>query len=194
MKFLKSILVLFMSFIVMSASSQTVSANAYLGTNSTHLLGGDLFVTLKNGMVFGVGGSHATRAIYTNKNYQINGWNGWEVIGTPRAKEDPFFKHYTAERGTLTGLFGYSFGNTTLMGETGVSFRQEIVEGNSVLNEAEDVDLRYQSRLANPGFLYGMTVTQNFGGRFGVMLGYNNIQSLKFGLSYKITPTSMFKD
>ena len=56
MKFLKSILVLFMSFIVMSASSQTVSANAYLGTNSTHLLGGDLFVTLKNGMVFGVGG------------------------------------------------------------------------------------------------------------------------------------------
>lgn len=190
MKFLKSILVLFMSFIVMSASSQTVSANAYLGTNSTHLLGGDLLVTLKSGVVFGVGGSHATRAIYTNKDYQINLTDLWSVVGTGSPK---LYKHYTAERGTLTGLFGYSFGNTTLMGETGVSFRQEIVEGSTSLNENVPGDLTYQSRLADPGFLYGMTVTQNFGGRFGVMLGYNNIQSLKFGLSYKITPTKMFK-
>jgi hypothetical protein len=40
----------------------------------------------------------------------------------------------------------------------------------------------------------GENENENFGGRFGVMLGYNNIQSFKFGLSYKITPTSMFKD
>ncbi len=179
MKFLKSILVLFMSFIVMSASSQTVSANAYLGTNSTHLLGGDLLVTLKSGVVFGVGGSHATRTIATKSDVDF-------TVVVPYV-----VKSYTAERGTVSGLVGYSFKSTSVMFESGVSLRQFVVEGRTGSNES--APKVYNSKTVDPGFLYGMTVTQNFGGRFGVMLGYNNIQSLKFGLSYKITPTKMFK-
>ena len=188
-----------MSFIVMSASSQNVSANAYLGTNSTHLLGGDVFLTLTNGMVFGVGGSHATRTIYTNNNYDPNLIQFRDLLpDDPRLSNltsvGKDFKHYTAERGTLTGLFGYSFGKTTIVGESGISFRQDIWEGNYILNEESAKDYTYNSFTMKPGFLYGASVFQSFGGRFGVMLGYNNIQSFKFGLSYKITPTSMFKD
>ena len=184
----KFILIALFAISLTAINAQTISFNAYYSTNSTHLIGGDLLLSKPNGLTFGIGGSHATKTIYTNKDYDINLRYLWNLIGQPNV-----YKHYVAERGTLTGLFGYTFNKKTiLLAETGISFRQEIVEGTTSLNEDIPGDLTYQSRTVKPGFVYGASINQYIKGRWGLMLGYNNITNLKFGIVYKITPTNMF--
>lgn len=201
MKFLKTMLVLVMSFIVMSAKSQTVSANAYFSTSSVHQMGVDVFGTVK-GFVFGLGGSHSVAGnVYTDVNFGSNHTGSYLPIGgtegnhlwdnTPLAQRD-LLKRYTLERGSLTGLLGYSFkGKTTVIADLGVSFRQDVWEGNTggkatpvTSNTNSSSGYFYDSRTMSPGFLYGGSVVQKLGGNLGVVVGYNNIQEFKLGLNY----------
>lgn len=196
MKFLKTMLVLFMSFIMISANSQNVSVNAYVSSNSTNLLGGDVFVTLKPGVVVGVGGSHATSTFFNSEKKDGNDFTNVNYNLAQMPATLKLFNSFVENRGTVSGLVGYSFkSNTTVIGDLGVAFNQTINLFTSAQFNPSNVypksTLGYQSK-GSSQFTYGGSVIQNFG-RLGAMVGYNNVQKFKIGVSFRITPTKMFK-
>lgn len=190
-------------FVSMTASSQHLIFGTAYSTNDTRILEGDLYGLTKSGLVLGIGGSHATKTFFTKTQWQGNNFNDHndnlannfpELTDPANAKH---FRHsFVENRGTLTGSIGYNFKNsaTTIITDMGIAFQQEILLGNTgdyPVNAPSG--WYYQTRTVGPKFLIGGTVLQNIKGRFGLMAGYNNIQKVRFGITYRITPTKMFK-
>jgi hypothetical protein len=205
MKSLKIFMVTFAIIASLTASSQTLKFNAYGSTNDTYTIGGDLIGIHPNGIVFGIGGSHASKTFFTS---EMRNGNDYSDHSNNIAKNypeltDPANAKYIRERfvenrGTLTGVLGYSFnkGKTIIVTDLGIAFQQEITlatTGQKSLPVTPASTNYWQSRTVGPAFVYGGTIMQTIKGRFGVLVGYNNIQELKLGISYRITPTKMFK-
>lgn len=180
---------------ITTLSAQTVNTNLYYSTNDTRTVGMDLTVIHPNNMVFGIGGSHASRTFFTSETKDGNDYSdhSLNIASQPGVT---YFGYFIENRGTLTGIIGYSFNKkrTTLLSDLGISFRQKIHTGNIATPPVKAPNGFYwKSETLNPKFLYGGTITQTLSGRLGLLAGYNNIQQFKLGITYRITPTSLFK-
>ena len=203
MKSLKFFFALFAIVLTLSANSQSVSGNLYYSTGNTRIIGADLLVTYPSNFVIGVGGSHASKTFFTSEKRNGNDYtdncnnlaSNFPKLNlpenAPRIRET-----FIENRGTVTTLLGYSFKkSTTILSEFGIGLQQEIklaTTGNPSILTAHGSNY-WESKTVGPKFLYGGVLTQNINGRFGLLVGYNNIQKFKFGINYRITPTKMFK-
>ena len=203
MKSIKAFFVLSILFVSMTATSQNLILGAAYSTNDTRIMEGNLYGVTKSGLVLGVGGSHATKTFFTSAK-----WNGADFSDRNDSKANNFpdltdpanqkhLRHIMVEdRGTVTGSVGYNFKNspTIILMDAGIVFQQKIFLGNSANYPVNaENGWYYETRTVGPKFLIGGTVVQNIKGRVGVMVGYNNVQKFRFGITYRITPTKMFK-
>lgn len=196
-------MVTFLLMATVTSSAQSLKLNAYGSTNDTYTVGGDLVGTHLNGIVLGIGGSHASTTFFTSEMKNGNDYrdhNDTHASNYPDLNDPANATHmrqtFVENRGTLTGMVGYSFnkGKTTIVSDLGIAFQQEIMLGNTgdyPINAPSGY--YYQTNTVGPAFLYGGTIMQTIKGRVGIMAGYNNIQEFKVGITYRITPTSMFK-
>lgn len=201
MKQVKLMLVMFvMTLLTIQTSAQSVNTSLYYTTNDTHIAGIDLYASL-NGLVLGIGGSHATKSFFVTETKDGNDYRdhnnnvakNFPELTNP-ANSTHFRGNFVENRGTLTGIVGYVFNKTTITSDLGVSFRQRILLGNTGTYPINaPTGFYYQSQTLSPAFLYGGTVIQNIKGRFGILAGYNNIEKFKFGVNIRLTPTKIFK-
>jgi len=199
----KFILIALFAISLTAINAQTISFNAYYSTNDTHIMGGDLLLSKPGGLTFGVGGSHASKTFFTSEKRNGNDYtdNSNNLSSNFPKLSNPANYQYIREtfienRGTISGLLGYTFNSSTIvLSEFGISLQQEIklattgIKSNPITPHNTN---HWESNTVGPKFLYGASISQYIKGRWGIMAGYNNITKFKFGIVYKITPTNMF--
>lgn len=200
MKSIKILFVFIATLFVLSVHSQSLNANLYGSTGKTNIFGGDLYVTTPVGFIFGVGGSHATKTFF---NSELKDGNDFRDMNKNNAPNPPGvsgmnqFSSFVENRGTVSGLIGYSFNEkrTSILCDLGIGFKQNISLLTSAPlntnNQYPHGTLGYLTS-SSSAFTYGGTIVQSFKGRLGIMAGYNNLQKFKLGINYRITPTKMF--
>lgn len=188
---LKTILVLFMSFMFMSAQSQNLHANLYYSTNPSNLVGGDVYGVLKSGVVVGVGGSVVSYSFFSKETWEGNSYADHN-LNIASMDGVNYFKDIVEDRGTVSGLFGYKFKNTAIIGDAGIAFLETIHLGNTATPPQFAPGGYYYKSSSSTKFTYGVTIAHTVYNRIGIMLGYNNVQKVKVGLTYRITPTKLF--
>lgn len=202
---MKKFIIIVLLAISSTAMSQTVSFNAYYSTNDTHIIGGDLLISKPGGLTFGIGGSHASSTFFTSEKRKGNDYTdncNNKSSNYPKLQLPENYNYiretFVENRGTVSGLVGWTFNKSTIiLTEFGIGLQQQIqlattsVKSDPITSHNSNY---WQSTTVGPKFLYGGSISQYIKGRWGVMAGYNNITNFKFGIVYKITPTSMFKD
>ena len=190
------ILMLSLAFV---SKAQTVASDAYF--SSKHLTGLSLYKVTKSGIVYGVSGSYyfATYTGETNHQYTevANALSPINPADWPSYYKNTYYKSFTEDRGTVKGLLGFSAGNTIITAQVGLSFRTTYYlgkDGGRPIPFTDPVhNYFYTYENISPRALAGINVTQIISGRIGLNLGYNNVENLTFGVSYKITPTGIMK-
>lgn len=182
---MKNFLLIAILFISLSASSQKISGDVYYSTNNTHIIGGTMYLTQQN-TVFGIGGSHASKTFFVSEKHDGNEFMDKCYNLAPMPVNLIKFDSFTEDRGTVTASIGYKYSGFMITGEFGLGFTQTIdLYTSSNLNSKP---YAWQSNgwksQGGTRFCYGGTISQTLLNRWGIMLGYTNIQHLKMGINY----------
>lgn len=184
--------------VTIAVNAQSVSMDVYHSTGKQ--TGLHVYKTTKLGFVYGIGGSYYF-GTYTGENANKFQEIANAVLPTdgnqwPLYYKQFQYKNFTENRGTVKLLLGYDYGKTSVMINTGLAFRSEYwsAKGGAVPISGYDPVTKYFYTYKNisPQGLIGVTVNQKIAGRFRLSVGWNNIEHLTYGLSYKITPTRLF--
>lgn len=185
---MKQLIVLLAVCLSFGASSQAVNGDVYYSTNSTHIIGGDVRIILNNHFVVGVGGSHASQTFFTSEKHDGNEFMDKCYNQAPMPANLVKFDSFTENRGTLTGLVGYNLNKVILTVEGGLVFKQTVDLYTSANLASKPYPLGSNGWISHGSsdFCYGATISYNALNKWGVLVGYNNIQLLKFGVTYHI--------
>lgn len=196
---MKKILSLMLALSVMTATfSQDVLMDV---THSTGKLTGiNFYKTTKSGFVYGVGGSYLINT-YTGETRGRYQELSNTYLGNDGSKWSSAFKSnynvssFVEDRATVKTLLGFNTKNTTIYSTLGLAFRSEYWRGvgyDAMPGFTSPQKNFYVYRNISPRFLYGINVSQIVTGRWGLNIGWNNVEKLTYGISYKITPTEWF--
>ena len=187
---MKSLLLLvFAVFTVTIVSAQSLSMD--MNFSSAKMAGINVLKT-SPGIVYGVGGSYLL-----SSNIKAIKSNFENLINAERANEGSINKQdvkYSENRFTLKGLLGYAFKNTTVTGVLGMGIEVREMYSTSLPKKFVQVQGFYTYKNNDcPVLLAGINVSQKVYKRLALNMGWNNIEKITFGISFRISPASSFK-
>lgn len=196
---MKRLLFISLTLLCISSSAQNVYTD--ISYSTTNHLGLNIYKTFNSGLIVGLGGS-----------ININSYNGETgrryqelanpLIGSGDTWSNAFRVNYqtgnfTESTSSIKLLLGKEIWNTRIITTLGVGTFKEYWTG-------KDYDIMpgftspeknfYSYKKAPIQFLYGAVLSHTISGRLGVVLGYNNVEKLTYGITYKFTPTEFFRD
>lgn len=185
--------------IICSITANAQFLNVYHST--TRHTGIDVIHVTPSKLVFGVGGSYlfGTYTGETKGRYQelSNTYLGDDGNKWSQAFRTNYnVQHFVEDRGAVKLLIGSKIKTTTFYISTGLSFRSEYWKGtgyDAMPGFTSPQKHFYVYRNISPRFLYGVNINQTLAGRLGLTIGYNNVEKLMYGLSYKIIPNKLFR-
>lgn len=186
---MKQLLLIMTVCLSLAVQSQKVNMDAYYSSNNTHIIGGDVYLTTNGGLVFGAGGSHASKTFFTSEKH-----GGIEFMDkcynlAPMPSNLVLFDSFVEDRGTVTVSGGYAHGGFMVTGEWGLGFTQTIdLYTSANLSGPKPYPWQSNGWKSHGGvrFAVGGTLSQLISKRVGVMVGYNNIQLFKMGIALKL--------
>lgn len=188
--------------LMISVSLLASGQNVFMDINhSTQKLTGlNIYKTTESGLIYGIGGSYLfgtykgeTRGRYEELlNFSLG--NDGDVWG------DWFNRNFnvtsfTEYRGTVKALIGHTIKTTSIYASTGLAFRSKYWKGTNydgMPGFGSPEGNFYVFKNIAPKVLYGININHTLAGRIGLNVGYNNIEKLTYGITYRITPTEWF--
>lgn len=194
---MKTLITLLFAVLTLSVSAQKIVSNVYHSTGGQ--TGLQLLKIKSNGFTIGIGGSYLFSSYDgETKNYQelANAILPIKPENWAPQYRSAFYKTFDEYRGTFHLLAGYTLDNTTFTGLLGIAPRSRYYlakDGAAPMSHTEPIH-RYFFTFEHiaPRAMIGANLSHTIGGRWGIHVGYNNIEKLTYGIKYTITPTSMF--
>lgn len=196
---MKKIILMLTFVLAISVSySQSVKMSAQYSTDKQ--VGLNVYHVNQFGTIVGIGGSYLFNSYFgeTNGKYQ-------ELVNYQMSVIDPsgwgiykpyYYKTFTENRGTVKLLLGQTYKNTEVIANVGLGFRSQYWCGKDGISPIVPADPAhryfYTYKNISPSVLYGLNLNQKVSGRFGISLGWNNVEKFNVGINYRITPTSLF--
>ena len=184
---------MFALLVIGACTAQSISTEIYHSVDKQ--TGISLYKTTKKGLLYGISGSYLFSSYTGASNYEelANA-----AIPSDGSKWGQYAKYqygsFKENRGTLQALIGMSFGSTSFLYRFGIAFPTQywLGKGAAILSDQNPALYFYTYQNINPIPLIGFSINQKVVNRWGLTVGWDNVQQTFMGVSYKITPTKMF--